>query len=78
MELDIPEEIIRRTPSAGLWKDQTDEGELGFGYEELDRCIQALDSGKYEGASAELLAKVKGLINSSEHKRSPIHVFGRS
>lgn len=78
LELGIPEEIIRRMPSAGLWKGQTDEGELGFGYEELDRCIQALDSGKYGGVSAELLAKVKGLINSSEHKRSPIPIFTRS
>lgn len=75
VELGIPGEIIKRKPSAGLWEGQTDEGELGFSYEELDSCIQALDCSKYEGVSTELLAKVKMLINSSEHKRSSIPIF---
>jgi NAD+ synthase len=37
--LGIPEKIINKPPSAGLWKDQTDEGELGVSYEEIDRYI---------------------------------------
>ena len=77
-ELDIPEEIIRRKPSAGLWEGQTDEGELALSYEELDSCIQALDCSKYEGVSAELLARVKGLISSSEHKRTSVPIFKKA
>lgn len=34
--LKIPEEVITQPPSAGLWKDQTDEGQFGFTYEEAD------------------------------------------
>lgn len=34
--LRIPKGIINKKPTAGLWKGQTDEGELGFYYEEAD------------------------------------------
>ena len=78
MELDIPEEIIRRKPSAGLWEGQTDEGELGFSYEELDSCIQALDCNKCEEVPVELLAKVKSLISASLHKSAPIPTFKKT
>src|SRR4030043_1069437 len=37
--LDIPREIIDKPPSAGLWDGQTDEGELGLTYDELDRYL---------------------------------------
>ena len=37
--LGIPKQIIDKPPSAGLWEGQTDEGELGFSYEELDRYL---------------------------------------
>lgn len=37
--LGIPEILIERTPSAELWDGQTDEGELGFKYSELDSVI---------------------------------------
>lgn len=36
----ITEENINRTPSAGLWEGQTDEGELGFTYDDLEKCIK--------------------------------------
>ena len=35
----ISEEIIAIKPSAGLWNGQTDEGELGFTYEEADQVL---------------------------------------
>lgn len=35
----IPEKIIDKTPSAGLWEDQTDENEMGITYEDLDNYI---------------------------------------
>lgn len=41
--LGIPERIITKPPSAGLWQGQTDEGELGLSYEELDRILKAVE-----------------------------------
>ncbi len=63
--LGIPPEIINKPPSAGLWPGQTDENELGFSYEELDRY---LTSG---GVSDEVRGKIESLIVASEHKRRP-------
>ncbi len=37
--LDLPESIIRKEPSANLWRGQTDEGEFGFTYEEADQVL---------------------------------------
>jgi NAD+ synthase len=31
------DDLVQRTPTAGLWPGQTDEGELGFTYDEADR-----------------------------------------
>ncbi|KKL59934.1 hypothetical protein LCGC14_2210330 [marine sediment metagenome] len=36
----VPECIINKIPSAGLWEGQTDEGELGASYEEIDNCLK--------------------------------------
>lgn len=32
----LPPDLVNRTPTAGLWPGQTDEGELGFSYDEAD------------------------------------------
>jgi NAD+ synthase len=40
--LDVPEVIIGKPPSADLWSGQTDEGELGFTYEDVDRLLYLL------------------------------------
>jgi NAD+ synthase len=37
--LGVPDEIITKAPSADLWDGQTDEGELGFTYEEADKLL---------------------------------------
>lgn len=37
--LDIPDVLVNQTPTAGLWKGQTDEGEFGFSYEEADKVL---------------------------------------
>jgi NAD+ synthase len=41
-ELGVPEEVVRKPPSADLWPGQTDEGELGRSYDLLDRTLYAL------------------------------------
>lgn len=35
----IPEQIITKAPTAGLWEGQTDEGEIGMSYEDIDRVM---------------------------------------
>lgn len=40
--LKIPDKIVNKTPSAGLWGGQTDENELGFTYKEADRILSLL------------------------------------
>jgi NAD+ synthase len=45
--LDIPPAIIDKTPTADLWVGQTDEGELGFTYEQVDRLLYLLVDGRY-------------------------------
>src|SRR3972149_10471190 len=45
--LNIPEVIINKPPSADLWKDQTDEGELGFTYQEVDKLLYRLVDQRY-------------------------------
>jgi NAD+ synthase len=57
--LKIPEKIINKVPSAGLWHGQTDEGEMGVTYEEIDRVL----AGRAKND------KVQRMIESSEHKR---------
>jgi NAD+ synthase len=75
--LDIPEEIRKKPPSAGLWDGQTDEGELGITFDDLDLILLALSKDyseeqivkelKYE---SEMVKKVIKMIKTSEHKRN--------
>ncbi|MFH1594665.1 MAG: NAD+ synthase [Candidatus Omnitrophota bacterium] len=74
-KLDVPGEIIARPPSAGLWHGQTDEGEIGITYDELDRTINAINNGKTSDIDKEILAKVNGMIKNSEHKRCAVPIF---
>jgi NAD+ synthase len=37
--LGVPEAIIAKKPTAGLWEGQTDEGELGFTYKDADEIL---------------------------------------
>jgi len=41
-DLGVPKQVIAKTPSAGLWPGQTDEGEMGVTYRELDRYFYYL------------------------------------
>jgi NAD+ synthase len=46
-EMNIPPAIIDKAPSADLWDGQTDEGELGFSYEEADKLLYLLVDQRY-------------------------------
>lgn len=45
--LDIPRVIIQKAPSADLWANQTDEGELGFTYAEVDKLLYLMIDERY-------------------------------
>ncbi len=40
--LGVPEPVISKPPSADLWEGQTDEGELGFTYDQADAVLSRL------------------------------------
>jgi NAD+ synthase len=45
--LGVPQSILDKAPSADLWTGQTDEGELGYTYAEVDRLLYLLVDGRY-------------------------------
>lgn len=42
VELGLPEQLLAKQPSAGLWANQTDEAELGFSYDEADQVLEII------------------------------------
>ena len=74
--LGIPEKIVTRKPSAGLWEGQTDEDELsqqlGFTvtYDLLDEMLENIITNKYD-TSDEKYQKVAALRQKSRHKLEP-------
>lgn len=74
-ELGIPEECIERTPSAGLWEGQTDEGEMGFKYSDIYEVIKYESLAIHRGVSEETYNKIQKMHRASEHKRNPIPTF---
>jgi NAD+ synthase len=65
-ELGVPDAILDKAPSAGLWLGQTDEAEMGFSYEVLENH---LTKGPETVAPA-LAMRIERLIRQSEHKRT--------
>ena len=78
--LGVPERILAKPPSADLWQGQTDEGELGLTYKNLDTLLYYMedlnyDEGKLEelGFPPDLMKKVKSRIKANTFKgRLPI------
>jgi NAD+ synthase len=65
-ELDVPQPIIDKAPSAGLWLGQTDEDEMGFTYADLENY---LTTGP-QTVSPALAMRIERLVRMSDHKRS--------
>lgn len=73
----VPDDFVEKTPTAGLWADQTDEGELGIDYDTLDSILVAHVDGPLSVAATarELdvdpatVERVRALYEASEHKR---------
>jgi NAD+ synthase len=64
--LDVPQAIIDKAPSAGLWPGQTDEEEMGVSYGDLERYL----TDGPEGVSPALALRLERLIRRTEHKRA--------
>ena len=67
--LEIPEDIIIKAPSAGLWDKQTDEDEIKISYDQLDNYI-TMNQGESDTKKI-----IKGMIDKSEHKRNYPKIF---
>jgi len=63
--LKIPEKIIKKPPTAGLWAGQTDEGEIGMTYDELE----------YRLKNKKLTPQLKNLTANAKHKLSLPEIF---
>ena len=67
--LEIPEIVITKPPTAGLWENQSDEKEMGMSYEDLDHYILTGEG------SDNVKDKVDTMYQRSEHKRVPVPKF---
>ena len=65
-DLGVPQEIIDKPPSAGLWAGQTDEAEMGFRYADLERYL----ADGPEGVPPAFALRLERLIRLTEHKRT--------
>ncbi len=61
----ISQEVIQKPPSAGLWEGQTDEGEMGISYNQLDKYLK---TGKLN--NQEVKEKIQNKIILNTHKRN--------
>ena len=79
-DLQIPKEIIKKPPTAGLWKGQTDENEIGISYQIMDKILFGLEQ-KYDindiaqslhisKSKLELIHKMR--VRSQHKRRTPL------
>jgi NAD+ synthase len=74
----VPEKIVKKKPSADLWAGQTDEQELGYTYEEIDKVLYLLVDQKMKidevissGFGAKIVNDMHGKVIRSQFKRTP-------
>ncbi len=72
----VPDAIIAKPPSAGLWEGQTDESEMGIRYEDLDGILYDLEQDRSDvqiaedtGLPVEEILRIRTQVESMEHKR---------
>jgi NAD+ synthase len=69
-ELGIPEPIVRKAPSGGLWPGQTDEAEMGITYREIDDAVRELDEGVAHKVPTDTVSRVQAMLTGAAHKRA--------
>jgi len=75
-QIGVPKKIVNKTPSAGLWKGQTDEGEMGITYDRLDAILLGIELGLDEKEIARRaettrkeVERISMMVRMSSHKR---------
>lgn len=76
MAIDIPENIVKKPPSASLWEGQTDEKELGISYNDLDAILLGIElkldskdiADKVEIEASEVV-RIQNMVEQNVHKR---------
>ena len=76
--LGVPEAIMQKPPSADLWPGQSDEGELGFTYDDVDHVLYLLVDERYRpedlvtaGFDREFVGYVTRMVQGMQYKRRP-------
>ncbi len=74
--MNLPQSVMEKAPSADLWEGQTDESELGFTYEEVDKLLYLLVDERYSvedcmvaGYKKEFVDQVVERVRRSQYKR---------
>jgi NAD+ synthase len=77
-ELGVPQRIIDKPPSADLWRGQTDEGDLGATYEQMDKFLYHLVDKRYGparlkrlGYKSNFIKRIVGTMKRNEFKGKP-------
>ena len=75
----VPQPIINKAPSADLWAGQTDEGELGFSYDEADQVLFLLTERHLDpeqiaaqGFDSSVVRAIARRMDTTAFKRRPI------
>lgn len=74
--LGVPKAILAKPPSAGLYPGQTDEGDMGLSYEELDAVLRGMELNldlpvvaRKTGMPITTVRRVEAMVRRTEHKR---------
>ena len=74
--LDVPKTILEKAPTGDLWIGQTDEGELGFSYAEVDRLLVLMVDRRWRpseliraGFAAGFVDRVATMVRRNHYKR---------
>lgn len=65
-KLGVPQSVLDKAPTAGLWEGQTDEGELGITYEDNSNYLEG------KAIAPEVADKLEKQYLKTQHKRDPI------
>lgn len=75
-DMGVPDQILHKPPTADLWPDQTDEGELGMTYADMDRLLywmidrrRSREQLLAKGFEAAAIERVQRMVAASEYKR---------
>lgn len=76
--LGVPSRVVEKAPSADLWAGQTDEGELGFSYDEADAILYRLTDLRdpparlvADGFPEALVTRIVRIVEKTRFKRRP-------